>query len=118
MSNVSLPIGGRLFAVSCADGEEEHIEMLGRMVDERARKIGGGQNEQRMLLFAALMMADELHELHKQAPPPGAEPGPSPVPVDVVTDPEAEQRVVDRVLQLAERIEKLAGALEQGPVSA
>lgn len=118
MSNVSLPIGGRLFGVSCADGEEEHIEMLGRMIDERARKIGGGQNEPRMLLFAALMLADELHEAHKQAPAPTAAPAPAAAPDAVVADPEAEQRLVARVLQLAERIEKLAGALEQGPVSA
>ncbi len=118
MSNVSLPIGGRLFAVACADGEEEHIEMLGRMIDERARKIGGGQNEPRMLLFAALMLADELHEAHKQAPAPTVIPAPAAEPVIAVADPEAEQRIVARVLQMAERVEKLAAALEQGPVSA
>ncbi|MFN3456548.1 MAG: cell division protein ZapA [Novosphingobium sp.] len=112
MSNVSLPIGGRNFAVSCADGEEAHIEMLGRMVDERARKIGGQQSETRMLLFAALMMADELHEAHRASPAPVAEPSPAPTPAQI--DP----AVVDRVNTLAARIEKLAAALEQGPVSA
>jgi cell division protein ZapA len=110
MSNVSLPIGGRLFAVSCADGEEAHIEMLGRMIDERAKKIGGGQTETRMLLFAALMMADELHDAHNAAPAPQPE---------LLAAPDApDPRTVDRVNALAERIEKLAAALEQGPVSA
>lgn len=109
MSNVSLPIGGRLFAVSCADGEEPHIEMLGRMIDERAKKIGGGQTETRMLLFAALMLADELHDAHKVAP---AEKAAEPV------EREIDPQTVDRVNTLADRIEKLAAALEQGPVSA
>lgn len=114
MSNVSLPIGGRNFAVSCADGEESHIEMLGRMIDERARKIGGQQSETRMLLFAALMMADELHEAHKAAPAPAPDALRSTTPATAEIDPE----IVIRVNGLAERIEKLAAALEQGPVSA
>ncbi|MBF9150020.1 cell division protein ZapA [Novosphingobium jiangmenense] len=116
MSNVSLPIGGRNFAVSCADGEEAHIEMLGRMIDERARKIGGQQSETRMLLFAALMMADELHEAHRASPAPVAVPTPPPAPAPAPA--EIDPAVVDRVNTLAERIEKLAVALEQGPVSA
>lgn len=117
MSNVSLPIGGRNFAVSCADGEEAHIEMLGRMVDERARKIGGQQSETRMLLFAALMMADELHEAHKDVPAPDAVPAVAPSPASIEST-EIDPAMVDRVNALAERIEKLAAALEQGPVSA
>lgn len=100
-----------MFAVSCADGEESHIQMLGRMVDERAKKIGGGQTETRMLLFAALMLADELHDAHNATPPPqpAVQPAPAAAP---------DTRIVDRVNALAERIEKLAAALEQGPVSA
>lgn len=113
MSNVSLPIGGRLFAVSCADGEEPHIEMLGRMIDERAKKIGGGQTETRMLLFAALMLADELHEAHKAAPAEMAA-----IPAAAPAEREIDPQTVDRVNALADRIEKLAAALEQGPVSA
>ncbi|MGV3511935.1 MAG: cell division protein ZapA [Novosphingobium sp.] len=117
MSNISLPIGGRNFAVSCADGEEDHIEMLGRMVDDRARKIGGQQSETRMLLFAALMMADELHEAHRIAPVPDATPAMVPAPAKIESA-EVDPAMVDRVNALAERIEKLAAALEQGPVSA
>ncbi|BEV00124.1 cell division protein ZapA [Novosphingobium olei] len=110
MSNVTLTIGGRNFTVSATDGEESHIEMLGRMIDERARRIGAqNQSEPRMLLFAALVMADELHEAHKAAPPPAAEPlppaGPSP-------------EVLARIDTIAARVEKLAMHLEHvGPAS-
>ena len=64
MSNVNLDIAGRSFAVACADGEEAHIAMLGRMIDAKLHTMGGavGQTETRMLLFAALLLADELHE--------------------------------------------------------
>jgi len=107
MSNVTLTIGGRPFTVSAADGEETHIEMLGRMIAERVARGGAspGQSEPRMLLFAALLLADELHELHKRLPPPGT---PAPEPD---TAPAAE--VVARIETLAARVEKLAAHLAQ-----
>lgn len=112
MSNVSLPIGGRAFVVSCAEGEESHIEMLGRMLDDRARKMGGAPNEARMLLVVALMLADELHEAHKQAPPPtgAAQPSAAASAID--------ERAVERINLLAERLEKLGAALENGAAKA
>lgn len=108
MSNVTLTIGGRPYTVSAPDGEEAHIEMLGRMVGERVTRGGGGpgQSETRMLLFAALMMADELHELHRQMPPPPVE-GPAPEPAQ----PAAE--VIARIETLAARVEKLAAHLSE-----
>ena len=64
MSNVSLEIGGRSYTVACAEGEEEHVAMLGRLIDEKVATMGvaGGQNEVRSLLFASLLLADELHD--------------------------------------------------------
>ncbi|MES2303833.1 MAG: cell division protein ZapA [Pseudomonadota bacterium] len=118
MSNVNLPIGGRNFAVSCAEGEEAHIEMLGRMVEERTRKMSGAQSETRMLLFAALMLADELHDAHRKAPPPASPPVPAEPVAPVALPPEIDESTIARVHALAERIENLAVALEQGPVSA
>ena len=108
MSNVTLTIGGRPYTVSAADGEEAHIEMLGRMVAERAARGGGGpgQSEPRMLLFAALMLADELHELHRQMPPPqdaAVQP--------VEAEPAAE--VIARIETLAARVEALAAHLSE-----
>ncbi|GEN98464.1 cell division protein ZapA [Novosphingobium sediminis] len=106
MTNVTLTIGGRPYTVSAPDGEESHIEMLGRMVADRvANGAGGaGQSETRMLLFAALMLADELHELHRNMPAP-AEEAPKPA------QPAAE--VLARIETLAARVEKLATHLEE-----
>jgi cell division protein ZapA len=107
MSNVTLAIGGRNFTVSAADGEESHIEMLGRMIADRVARSGGGagQSEPRMLLFAALLLADELHEAHRVAAPPAPEKAPA------ETTPAAE--VIARIETLAARVEKLAAHLEE-----
>lgn len=69
MSNVNLAIGGRSYTVACAVGEEEHVQGLGRMIDEKVQAIGTGHNEIRQLLFAALILADDLHEARKHAAP-------------------------------------------------
>lgn len=113
MTNITLTIGGRPYTVSAPDGEESHIEMLGRMVAERVARGGGGpgQSETRMLLFAALMLADELHELHRQLPPPPdpaqpAEPAPA-------IDPGPAAEVISRIETLAARVEALAAHLAE-----
>jgi len=106
MSNVTLTIGGRIYTVSAADGEESHIEMLGRMISERVALGGGpGQSEPRMLLFAALMLADELHEVHRLLPPPQQE------TLRLAAHPAAE--IIARIETLAARVEKIATHLEE-----
>jgi cell division protein ZapA len=64
MSNLALTIGGRSFSVACEDGEEAHVEALGRAIDAKVASVEGAaqQSESRMLLFAALMLADELSD--------------------------------------------------------
>ena len=67
MSNVTLDIGGRSYAVACENGQEAHVLRLGRSIDARLATMPSatGQSEARMLLFAALLMADECHELNQ-----------------------------------------------------
>ena len=104
MSNVTLEIGGRSFSVASADGEEQHVATLGRMIDDKLRAMGGaaGQSESRMLLFAALLLADEIHEMTER--------GIAPVPKN--DGPELE-RIARGIEDAATRIENLAAHLEQ-----
>jgi len=103
MANVALQIGGRSYTVACQDGEEAHIAGLGRAIDGKLSALGANvtQNESRTLLFAALLLADEAHELKNRAPSAApaspAEDGP-----DITPGLEA----------LADRLEKLASSLE------
>lgn len=66
MSEVTLRIGGRPYKVACADGEEAQLARLGSMVDAKFKQLSGNRapTEAQNLLFAALLLADELHELH------------------------------------------------------
>lgn len=108
MSNVTLNIGGRSYTVACAAGEEGHVTALGRMVDEKLAAMGGsgGQNEVRQLLFASLILADEVHEARKAtAKPPQA---------DSNCDAGADmapllERFADRIEIIAQRLEALPG---------
>lgn len=98
MSNVTLTIGGRHYTVACAAGEEAHIELLGRAIDSKLTGMPSlaGQSEARTLLFAALLLADELHELKSGSPSATA---PSP---DIAESLEA----------LADHLESMASRLE------
>jgi cell division protein ZapA len=109
MSNVTLSIGGRSFSVACADGEEAHIARLGGEIDTRVRSLGdnAGQNEVRMLLYAALVLADDLHEASASAArtkTPGAD----------SSDPALDTRLA----RIADTLEKLADHLEREAPSA
>ena len=98
MSNVTLQIGGRSYTVACSEGEEAHLADLGQLIDGKIRDLSAsGHNEARLLLFAALLLADELHEVREKGPaaaPPAA---------DHFAALEA----------LADRLEKYASALER-----
>jgi cell division protein ZapA len=65
MAQVNLTVNGRPFAVTCDDGQEARIRRLGEYVDakvaEFVRSIGQ-VGEARLLLLAALVIADELAE--------------------------------------------------------
>jgi cell division protein ZapA len=110
VSNVTLEIGGRSFSVASADGEEDHVVALGRKIDDKLRSMGGaaGQSESRMLLFAALLLADEVHEAQFRTPAAQAAP----------QAPALANGTAERLETLATRLENLAAALERGPTSA
>jgi cell division protein ZapA len=99
MSNVTLQIGSRSYLVACATGEEDHVAALGQLIDEKVQTIGSGHNEVRQLLFAALLLADELQESRTRSGSPAA---PTPPAPDHSAALEA----------LADRLEKCATALE------
>ena len=70
MSQVSLRICGRDYAVSCADGEEAHVHTLGNLIEEKLDSLPSStaQNEVRTMLFAALLLATTPLAAHAKAP--------------------------------------------------
>ena len=68
MGQVNLTINSRPFAVTCDDGQEGRIRRLGQYVDAKVMEFVGniGQvGEARLLLLAALVIADELADANE-----------------------------------------------------
>ena len=67
MPLVNVMVNGRAYTIACDEGEEEHLKELAVHVDEKAREVLGavGQvGDARMMLMAALLIADEHHDLN------------------------------------------------------
>jgi cell division protein ZapA len=108
MAEVRLNIVGREYIVTCRDGEEQRLLELGRMVDAKAREAGGsagGLNESRQLLFAALLLADQVND--------GGGTAPSAQPQSAAIDDATAARMAQSIEKLAERVESFATGLEQ-----
>lgn len=119
MPDMRLTIAGRIYNVTCQPGEEQHLARLGSMLDAAARKAGasGGLTETRALLFAGLLLADELAETQDRAAQllaaQAATVEPAKGQVDLLShdnDSELAARAIER---LAQRIENLAAGLEK-----
>jgi cell division protein ZapA len=112
VSNVTLRIGGRAYTVACADGEESHVTALGQLIDDKVQQMGAaGQSEPRQLLFAALLLADELDEARNRRGSATAVPAPASAPAPAPAAP-AVDRYADALEAIATRLENYAAALE------
>jgi len=105
MAEVDVIIAGRPYRVACRDGEEDNLRAAARLVDAKSREALSGLgtlSEARQLLFAGLLLADQLIEKH-----PGNAATPAPAPG---FDPQ----LANRAERLAGKLESLADALEAG----
>jgi cell division protein ZapA len=65
MPEVSVQIANRSYELACGDGEEERVQELAAYVDEKVvelRRQLPGTPEVKLLVFAALILADESRE--------------------------------------------------------
>lgn len=95
MAALELRIAGRDYPIVCRDGDEPRILAIGARLAEKAeavRRLVGDVNEGRLLLYAAILMADELEQSGTGSAEGGA------VPV---------------LTAVAERLEELASQLEK-----
>ena len=104
MAQVTVRINGYAYTVGCEDGQEAHLQAMAGAIEQRIGKvkgIGGQSGEARMLVLAAMLMADERHDLVVDRAAAAAAPPPEP--------PVAESELAS----LAERAEGIAARLEQ-----
>jgi cell division protein ZapA len=112
MAQVSLQINGYGYILGCADGEEDHLFALAADLDRRIEEIKGSTGttgEARLLLMAALVVSDELHDLreHVQRLDAGETPATKPEP-----------RAGRRLRGLTKRAEAIADSAEALPLEA
>lgn len=113
MAQVTVTVGGRPFRMACADGEEEHLEGLARLVDDRIgelRSSFGEIGDQRLTVMAAISIADELSESTRKITRLNGE-------IEDLNDAQrtaenstnaAAENAADRIENIAARLERLA----------
>jgi cell division protein ZapA len=100
MAQVTIRINGYAYTVGCEDGQEPHLECMAAEIEQRInsiKAIGGQSGEARLLMLAALLLADELHDLR------GGQAAPEPAKED------AERRA--KLRRVAARAEEIAADL-------
>jgi cell division protein ZapA len=105
MPQIVVTINGRSHPVACNEGEEQRIAELARYVDGKVKGFArdlGQIGEARLLVLAALVLADELADA--QAASAGGKPGNGAALEEV--------KIAAGVETLAERIETIAARLE------
>ena len=68
-TTVEISIGGRRFRLQCGTGEIARVQQLARLVDQCAAGLIQGQQgmgEEKLLLLASLMLADQLAEIREE----------------------------------------------------
>jgi cell division protein ZapA len=111
MAQVVVKVNGRDFPLSCPDGQEGRIRRLAQYVDAKIgefTKTLGQVGEARLILLAALVIADELsdandavQEARNRAPAIGQ-----------TAEAAASEAAAAGIRNLAERIEAIAARLE------
>ena len=119
MKTVQARVYGKDYTLACDAGQEQHLMQLIKQVDARALRLDqavGNLRDDMMLLYTALMIADELHDAQKEnarlkaefeSARRLAEAGSNDKRLAVL-----EEDLAENLSELAERIGSLAGKLE------
>jgi cell division protein ZapA len=116
MAEVSVTVNGHAYVIGCDDGEEEHLQNLAAYVDRHVQQLAesvGQVGEARLMLMAALLVADELsdvlariEELKTEMTALREATGQLSKRADM-----AESRAAESITKAARRIEEIAGRL-------
>ena len=63
MAQLNIAINGKIYAVGCEDGQEQHLRNLAATIDKQVRLVAqdvGPLGETRLMLMGALLVADDL----------------------------------------------------------
>ena len=110
MGQVVVKVNGRDFALSCADGQEPRIRRLAQYVDAKIGEFAknlGQIGEARLILLAALVIADELSDANEAVQQERSRARAASAPGG-----EAAEAAASGIHDIAERIESIAARIE------
>ncbi len=106
MALVTVTINGYAHNVGCEDGQERHLTAMAAEVDKRVqylKTLGGQSTEAGLLVLAALMLADEVHDLKMEM---------DQARMSNTSARNADARLGRRLNRIAQRAEEIAQGLE------
>ncbi len=116
MGQVNVTISGKTYRMACDDGQEEHLESLGRQLGETIEMLRGQFGEigdQRLTVMAAITLADRYSESERRVIQLETEVTGLEEARAAITE-RADSRelgIAEAMESLAERLESLAGRL-------
>ena len=113
MPEVDIKVAGRTYRIGCGEGEEDRARELGARVDAEATQLAsqmGTVSEGRLMLLAALMLADKLADSEEALNAAQADAAPD-VPEPAI-DSEREAQIAANLDALSARIETLVGRVQ------
>ena len=125
MPQVTIAINNRLYQVGCEAGQEQHITRLASYVDTKVKELAnqaGQVGDARLLLMAALLIADELADAYddleglraRSVPAAGDAAKAKSATGSAAPERErAEARAAESMTELAQRLDKVAQRLER-----
>lgn len=114
MAQVEITINNRQFRVACEDGQESHLQDLAAFFDTKVSALAdtvGQLGDTSLMVMAGLLVADELSDLQAElaAAKSGAEARAAQSRASARE--EADAAYVERINELADRLEGLANSL-------
>ena len=105
MAQVDVSVNGQSYRIACEDGQEDRLIDLATMVDEKVLELVnqiGQVGSNRLLVMAALIIADELVDLKNEVGP-----------LQEQKDNTDQQDTVLALQEITKRIENIADQVEQ-----
>ena len=105
MAQVDVSVNGQSYRIACEDGQEDRLVDLAAMVDEKVLGLVnqiGQVGSNRLLVMAALIIADELVDLKNEA-----------ASSQELDDNTNQQDTVLALQEITKRIENIADQVEQ-----
>jgi len=112
MADIQISINGRVYNITCDDGQEQRVYDLAAYVDGRLSTIkqaSGAQNDAHLLVLTSLIMADELQEALQSDPLSSK----ASIEEGVYISSEEEEVLAQSLDKMASRIQDLSKSLKK-----